>query len=287
MTIANYQYQYGTLVMGEGTSIDVISATGFDTLPAVNQNDVDKERDWGQYEGAYYTTGRELVLNIEISDPTRTDATFRALIESINAATIPSVSTEIPLLFFFPGMAAPRQCNARVISRDIPMDLGYTQYISQTGSIDFWCTDPRIYDSNLQYGTANAPGGGGIWPWTWPVDWVHGDPAGQFTATNSGNFETRGIATLTATSPLSNPGLANLTQGKGVYFAMTMAAGSTLVIDFNQKTVLYNGVNARQYMNNVTSKWWSVSPGVNNLQLTGGADNGAASVSFSFRNAWL
>src|ERR1035438_9753047 len=114
MAVLNpYQVSFGGLTMGDGTAYDIVGLTGFDALPTINLNDVDKLRDWGQYQGSYFSTGRELVLALEISDTS--DAAFRADIDALNAAVVPQSQIELPFAVNLPGWAqASRQANVRV-----------------------------------------------------------------------------------------------------------------------------------------------------------------------------
>jgi hypothetical protein len=288
-----FQLFFNGLTLGDGTNYDVVKIEGIDTPPAVNQTDADRLRDWGQFMGAYYSTGREVTVDLEISAPPgASDATFRAAVEAFNAAMQTLPLTELPLAFSLPGMAqATRFVNARVLARDLVIDYPYMRHLA-TAKVQFWATDPRIYDSALQTATATLPvGNGGLsWPITWPASWGSSSGGGLILATNAGNFETRPV--ITVAGPVDNPTITNGTSGQALTFALTVASGDTLVVDLAAKTVLYFvggtglGGNRRGTMT-PTSQWWALAPGTSTIQYTANTVDVGSTMTLAWRSAWL
>lgn len=290
----SFQLLFNGLTMGDGTNYDVIQVEGLDSIPAVNQTDADKLRDWGQFMGAYYSTGREVIVDLEISAPPgSSDATFRAAVEAFEAAMMTYPLTELPLAFSLPGMQqTTRQINARVLNRKLVIDYPYMRHVA-TATVQFWATDPRMYDSELQTAVASLPAGNGglSWPITWPTSWGSSSGGGTILATNAGNFETRPVITIFG--PVDNPTIANVTSGQSLTFAITVNTGDSLVIDLSAKTVLYYvggtglGGNRIGTMNRSTSQWWVLVPGTSTIQYTANTVSTGSTMTLAWRSAWL
>lgn len=288
-----FNLAFNGLTMGDGTNYDVIQVEGLDSLPAINQNDADRMRDWGQFMGAYFSTGREVIVDLEISVPAgSSDATFRATVDAFEAAMQTYSLRELPLAFSLPGLAQPtRQSNVRVLSRKLVIDYPYMRHLA-TATMLFWATDPRIYDSAVQSQTVSLPDGlGGLsWPITWPTSWGSSSGGGTMRVTNAGSFETRPLITITG--PVDNPTVTNVTSGQSLTFLAHVNAGDTLVIDLQARTVLYYvgstgaGGNRRGTMT-ATSQWWVLAPGTSTLQYTAATVLTGSTMTVAFQSAWL
>lgn len=286
MALAAYQVSFNGLTIGDGTNYDIVGLTGFDALPTINQNDVDRLRDWGQYLGSYFSTGREIVLNIEITDTS--DAAFRTDIDALNAAVVPQSQTELPLAVCLPGWAqASRQSNARVIARDIALDYSYTRHFA-TCAITFWATDPRLYDSTTQTTIITLPlyNAGVAWAAAWPMAWGATGTSGSASVNNAGTFETRPQMVLAG--PVTNPTITNVTTGQSLTFqGLVMGASDTLSIDMYAHTALLNGVtNVRGFLT-AASVWWVLAPGNTTVQYTANSTLTGSTLTINWQSAWL
>ena len=105
---------------------------------------------------------------------------------------------------------------------------------------------------------------------------------GTLDATNSGTIETPYV--IVFTGPLVAPSLEHVVQAKILSFSGTLAAGETLVVDSQSKTVMLNGTASR-YVWLISPNWFKLLPGANGLRFAGGS--GSGSVQISYRNAWL
>jgi hypothetical protein len=289
MALAAYQVSFNGVTMGDGTNVDIVSLTGFDALPTINQSDIDRLRDWGQYSGSYFSTGRELVLSVEISDTTGSDTSFRTTIDAFAAAMQTQPDTELPFAVCLPGWAqASRQANVRVTDRQLVVDYPYTRHFA-TASVTFWATDPRIYDSTSTTVTASQPSltGGTPWPIVWPAPWgsiVTGTAA--VNVVNVGTFETRPVLTLTG--PISNPSITNTGTGQSLTFQGLVLGGSdTLVVDFRAHTAIVNGSSNARGTLTAASAWFLFPPGTTSLVLTGGATTSGTQLSCTYQSAWM
>ena len=95
--------------------------------------------------------------------------------------------------------------------------------------------------------------------------------------------------TLTITGPCSNPTVVNSTIGAGLYFAYTLAAGQTLVVDTDprRRTVKLDGVTNRfDAVSWALSRWWALQPGANVVQIGFSSYSAPAGVTISWKDAW-
>ena len=287
MALNPYQVSYNGLTCGDGTDYDIVQLTGFDSLPTINQSDADKLRDWGQYRGSYYSTGRELVLSVEITSTS--DAAFRADIDAFNLAFQTQPDTELPFAVCLPGWAqASRQSNVRVIDRS-PFDVNYeyTRW-KAVGDVTLWATDPHIYDSTVQTTIITLPlyNSGVAWAAAWPISWGTAATAGSASINNAGNFETRPLMTLAG--PVTNPTITNVTTGQFLTFqGLTMGGGDSLVLDFNAHTAILNGTTNERGLLTATSSWFKLAPGNTTVAFTANTTLTGATLTVNWQSAWL
>lgn len=285
MTLAPFQMSYNGIVIGDGTVYPVTQIVGLDALPDIADTNVNRMRDQGQYIGAFYATRREIVVNLEVIDTS--DAAFRADIEALTAATAPQISTELPLAFVLPGMAqVSRQSMCRVQKRTLDVDFPYVQHYA-TMELDFWASDPRIYDSTVQSVTLNLPTGTGgtSWPAAWPLSWGTASAGGTAAVLNSGNFEMR--PTVTFTGPVDNPSISNDTAGMHLTFALSLLSTDTLTVNLYNKTVLLNGSGNRRGTLTSDSQWWSLAPGSSTVRYSANTVQVGSTATVTWQSAWL
>lgn len=147
--------------------------------------------------------------------------------------------------------------------------------------------DPRKYSTTLKNQTttftSNIVPVGITVPFTVPWSSPPIPPTGSMTVHNAGNFETRPVITITG--PVTGPALINSTQGRQVTWrSLVMGPTDVLVIDTDLKQAILNG--SAVYPADYTSAWWVLNPGDTQIQL-GGSTAGGATISVSWRDAWL
>jgi len=119
------------------------------------------------------------------------------------------------------------------------------------------------------------------------------DTGAEMTGTNSGNWGTAPVITLTG--PLENPVVGNSTTGKSMDFSggagVSLAAGDTLEIDVAAKTATKtSGVTETDVTGNLTttSEWIFIEPGANILTIFDETpDDLTGQMSVSFRSTWI
>lgn len=145
--------------------------------------------------------------------------------------------------------------------------------------------DPRKYSTVLHQVTV-VPGvlpAGLAPPLTPPLTLPAGAPPMEATATNAGSSETGPLVTIYG--PVVAPGVVNLLTGQQVkYSALTLAAGDVLVIDFLNRSATYNGSYRTA---DVASSWSMLLPGVATTYQMLGTPSSGASMTVSWRDAWI
>lgn len=125
--------------------------------------------------------------------------------------------------------------------------------------LTFHREDPRNYSQTLRaaVGAALSTGGGGwTFPATLPVIFA---PAGggDTVVLNSGTIETP--ATLTIHGLVDNPQILQVNTGRLIVLSGTISAGSTLVVDGTEKTVLLDGVTDRADLVDFAATNWDTA----------------------------
>lgn len=154
-------------------------------------------------------------------------------------------------------------------------------------AIPLICPDPRKYGTSLKTATAtfldNTTSLGVTVPFTVPWSSPAQPPQGSVTVTNAGDFETRPVISITG--PVISPTLVSITSGKEVsWTGLTLAAGDTLVVDFDSRQAILDGNALRPA--DFTSAWWVMEPGDTEIQL-GGQTSGGSTITVTWRDAWI
>jgi hypothetical protein len=172
------------------------------------------------------------------------------------------------------------QAFARVTRRAFPVDRAYTAQ-NAPGALQWVATDPRLYSSGAALtatvGLPLAGSGGLVFPLVFPLTFGSGAAIPDMVATNTGTVTT--WPTFTIAGPVTGPVITNVTTGQILAFDPTfvVAAGQTLVVDTDARTVTLVGVNRRDRL--VTAGWFGLAAGVaTHLRFTsaGGYDPAAA-----------
>lgn len=280
-----YQWWFNGVTFGDGTPYDITNVKGLDDLPDVPQPDLKIDRDLGDYMGAYFPKGREIIIACTVHDTS--DATFRADLDNLAGATIPKPTTEQPLAFSLPGIAqTARESFVRSHHRAIPIDVNYVHWQAKV-EMSFYATDPRLYDVGTQSGVVGLPTGTGgtTWPVTWPLSWGTAAAGGTLNCVNAGKATT--FPVLTITGPIDNPTVQNVTTGQFITFAITLGSTDVLTVDMTNRVVQLNGGgNLRGSVTNVPP-WWGLIPGSNTVQFSANTTKTGSQLTVAWASAWV
>lgn len=278
--MVSLQWTYNGLTFGSSTDIDVIRVAGLGG-PAIASNDATRPQVDGLFPGVDLARGR--TISFELEPLAADDAALDALLASIRKATNPRRTGELPLTMQLQGQT-PRRINCRCRRREIPWDLTYL-YRVPTVFLDFFATDPRIYDDTASNGSTaiTVPGTGLAFNATPPFSFGGATSGGQIPVSNAGDFAAPWTATITG--PVTDPRLDLLSTGQRLSLVGTVASGDTLTLDSQARSIILNGTASRYSMLQAGSQWFDLPVGSDTV--TFGATSGTGSLSLTWRSAWM
>lgn len=289
MAVTDWQVEYGSLVLGAGTSYELLPPIeGISDHPDVRVSDQTRLRQHGLLPGDDFLAGRTLTLRVEIT--ASTDAELSTAVAALKAALAPGAA-EAPLILRIPGVAGggTRRIYARPRRLALPVDLEHFFRLA-TATIGLDACDPRIYDetaTTLTTGLA-ASVAGLAWPLIWNLNWGGASTGDSVIATNIGSFSTPWTARIDG--PVTNPSVENVTTGQVLSLSgdggLVLAAGEWVDLDSSTRTVLLGGTASRYSALTSSSSWWDLPPGSTTLRFAG-TTTGSPQLAITFRSAWI
>lgn len=278
---ADGQMQYGSLLMGTGTSYRLAALRGWDDLPPLDLADVPRPSADGAWPGSIYAAERSIETDLTI---VATASTYPAAVAALRAATAPS-GGEQPLVIRMGGQML--QCGVRCTGRVAGVD-GYALGIDRV-ALKWMASDPRRYTVSASVATTAPPtsGSGITWPVTWPIAWPSAGTGGTAYVTNSGDWPTPVV--LTITGPLTTPAVYRQDTGDVLELNTVMAASDVAVIDTLAGTVTMNGSPANSLLADRSAPVTSflMPPGSTGLALRAVVTDPAAQLTASWRSAYM
>jgi hypothetical protein len=262
---AQYSFAFNNIIFGGANSpYQILSVEGLEGLPGIRNQDDNRGFADGMFTGRDFLAGRtiSIIFNTFGSGATSAQTNFN----TIQAKLLPQSTGTTPLYFKLPAQPTSEQyVNARVRGLRTNIDPNYT-YGYITSQVEFFCPDPRYYNSNTQTATftwsANA---GRSYDRTYDLDYGGGTSYKQTTVTNSGWATTYPVIDLKG--PITNPELGNLTQNAQLDFTCTLISSDHLVVDLYNKLVTLNGQPARNLL--TSGEWFDAQPGNNTFTVDG------------------
>ncbi len=144
-------------------------------------------------------------------------------------------------------------------------------------SLDLVADYLLVSQSTTSTNFAIDAGLGAVLPWVLPITLGTSSNSNK-TLTNAGNGDA--YPTITFTGQVTNPSMYNKTIDRTMALSYTVPAGSTVVIDMLNRTVVENGVTNRIDKLTTASSWWALEPGGNDMffATANSADTGTANV---------
>jgi len=278
---ADGQMQYGSLLMGTGTPYRLAALRGWDDLPPLDLADVPRPSADGAWPGSIYSGERTIETDLNIVSDT---STYPAVLAALRAATAPS-GGEQPLVIRMGGQML--QCGVRCTGRVVNTD-GYALGADRV-ALKWTASDPRRYSATASVATTPPPiaGSGFSWPVTWPLSWGSSGSGGTVYVTNSGDWATPVL--LTITGPLTTPAVYRQDTGDVLELAVTLAASDVVIIDTLADTVTLNASPAKNLLTDRSAPVNSflMPPGSAGLALRAAVTNSSASMTAAWRPAYL
>jgi len=246
--------------------------------------------DHGAWASPQYYAARTLTLTVTASAPTQAlrDQARARLQQVVPISDMAVLRYDEPV---------PKQVWVR---RSGKVTEAYPTLTDVTFTIGLVAPDPRKYATvqrSLSIGLLPAGVGGGvIEPFTVPFTLASAPPPGAAVATNGGSFETPPVVLVTG--PISGPSLTNLTTGNTVSWStVNLGEGDVMAVDFLNRQALINpttvsptaGIPSQggtYWPADITSAWWQITPGDNQVQYGGTAGTGSTAT-FYWLDSWV
>lgn len=267
LVVADYQYEYNSLLMGSGTPYTVTGLEGLWDLPAVRVFDLDRIDYHGAIPGEDLLSARSLVA--EITATSSTQATMESQMLAMAQAFMVR-SDDIPLVWQRPGQVK-KMINCRPRRRSFKSDYEMAKGLAD-GVVELYAADPTIY--SLAQKTQN-------------IVLNAGTASGNGAFSNAGFFDSWPKFTLVGAG--SNPRFANAQDSnRQVRIDITMAGGDTLVVDTHplRRTVTLNGVDRYDLVRS-DNQWWKLAAGSNTITFSRTATTGTQTLTVAWYDAWL
>ena len=274
------QIQLGDLRLGQvddaGVHWHCATLDGWEG-PDVRQTLTEREADHGAYAGPVYLAERVVTLAGKAVCPDYA-STYSAIEQVKTAAAL----TDTTLTVY---ETVARQATVRRSGKPLAQRL--TDRVVDW-SIQVTAADPRLYAVGESSTVLSLPlvSGGLVLPLTFPMSIPATVAISDTTLRNEGTIETRPVITIAG--PVSQPQVT-VTGPDGVartlLYSGDIAAGDTLVLDTDARTVLYNGLANRRAL--LTGPWAGLPPGDSGVAFRAGAYSAAATCTITYRSAWM
>ncbi|MFF4417477.1 hypothetical protein ACFYY8_33550 [Streptosporangium sp. NPDC001559] len=283
---APWQLEWGGFLIGTGTPYSIQRISGWEDLPGLDMGAAAKPTRPGSWPGAPRPQSRIVTVELEFR---ATVDRMDEVVAALRAATSRSTTAdEAPLAIRLRGETTVAL--GKVSNRLVLVDHAYSQALAPSATLQWLCSDPRRYElteRSLTITPGTSGSGGLVYPLSYPLTYGTAGSANNGTAANVGNEPTSPV--LTFTGPITTPRLVNTTLGYGLEFAVDVLAGQTLVVDADAGTVLLNGSDRLYTRSNlsVPVEYFELYPGDNNLTLLAASFGTGASLTVTWKSAYL
>ncbi len=284
---ADYQYEYRGLLLGHGTPFVVNETKGLLDQPPIVQYHSKAVSKHGVYYGYEVFDARTIDFTIQTDSDSvgmqypPTGLSLGAIAERMmdqiafaftvpapfaNQLTTPLTVAQIddPLVIKRPGKL-PRQVWCHTTKRQPKANSDIATGLASI-MVEMYAGDPVVYSLNFKTNNTTIPG-------------TH-TTSTQINVRNEGNFPSSRMV-VNITGPGGNTGsqlwsITNLTNGGSLILKMGLIGTDLVSLDFNAKTITFNGTNSYQFRQG-GSAWWALQPGDNIFQVTRNTSDAVAS----------
>jgi hypothetical protein len=248
---------------------------GWDS-PDVRAESQLREADHGAWPSPVYLGERPITLGGSIEAPDL--ATLDGAIDRLRA--LPLMGTVLTVMETVPKQAVVRRSGRILIKYVTDTVASYSVLVT--------AADPRLYATAETVTTLRLPTvtGGLTFPVTLPMTIDATVVAGDTTVVNAGSIDAR--PQLRIAGPVSQP-LISVTGPDGtstsLLYGGDIDAGDWLDLDCDAHTADYNGVASRRSL--ASGTWPVLQPGASNLAFRAGAYSAAATLTVTYRSAWM
>jgi len=295
LDLTDFQYDLGGVLIGAGTTVDVIKVDGLGR-PPVRDNDVDQPSMDGEFAGPDYWAARQIQFDAAIKVPGNPAAchdVLAALQAVTDAAAVRLVGGQgLTLRIKRPGRPV-KQCTVRARK----LDLDDSRIIHGYAPIDLelFAHDPGFYadaESTTEIPLGWLTGGGFAAPIVAPIFVQSGTVAADRPGwvTNQGDADAWPVIRITG--PCANVSIIHVPTGRTLAFpTLNLAAGRWIEIDTRPgyRTVTWdNGGNASTYLS-ASSRidLFSLPPGTSEMRWTAFDSTNTGRLRLTWRDAYI
>lgn len=273
---------------------NVYPITAFDIQYDARGDDEDKAQEHGTWRTPDYIGNAHISIEGDILASDASDYWVKRKAFLSPFAPIPSrgALTTIQALFNFTGFSEQllADCNLDGQMPDIPLTTEL--YGGSHFQVNLKMRDPRFYSSVANQVTINPPSSAGslTFPITFPVQFGGGGTPNAVNCYNAGNTYTYPVVVVSG--PCSNPGVSVARSDGTIDFwgldGVLIPAGSTMVADFKNRTVLLDNQFSLYRYKAESAKWWQLWDGNNTVTFTAvNFDPDQCRLLFQWQNAYF
>lgn len=284
MALTNdYDVEYDGTLLVDGDTRLLVNMRPF-TMPPIRVTDQVRGQQDGLFVGRDLYGGRTIDMVVEVWG--ETESAFRTSYQDLLDAVVLR-RTEKVLKMRLPEWTQDLRSNVKPRRVSGPViDVRFDHYVGVV-NLQFFSTDPRLYDDTEQTDTAGLPTSEEGMEFNATFNLVFGavSASNSITANNAGNYETPWTATITG--PVDNPKIQHVGQNKTIELVGSVGAGETLVVSSPPtSTVLLNGTSSRYSWLQDTEQWFLLDPGDNEIRFLG-SSAGSPTLELAWRSAWV
>jgi hypothetical protein len=293
--LSDWQYDVGGVVIGAGTSVDVIETTGLGR-PPVRDSDVDQPSMDGQFAGPDYWAGRVIQIDAAVKtpgDPAAAQDVVAALQAVTDAADVRLIGGQgMALRIKRPGRPVKRLTvrarrldpeDRQIIHGYMPLDL------------EFLAHDPGFYadeESTTELPLGWLTGGGFAAPVTAPIYVQDGTVAADRPGWVTNNGDADAWPILRVFGPCANVTITHVATGRFLALpTLTVPTGRWVEIDTRPgyRTATWdNGGNASTYISPASRiDLFSLPPGTSEMRWTAFDNTNSARLRVTWRDAYI
>lgn len=256
--------------------------SGWLDTPPPRSTSVERPGRHGLFLGKMRGGGR--TIEVELTLATHDLEALHALQE----ATVLEEDPQEEPLVIWSGTVEPQYVLARLERRAVPTDYQFSMG-HHRARLQWVASDPRRYSVTEQGGSVGVPnvGSGGLeFPLEFPLDFGAGRGGSTLVITNEGSVAVWPVFTMTG--PITGPIITLTNTGQSLVFdpTWTIAAGETVVVDTDARSVLLSGVPRDDRLHR--RDWFPLAKGVNTIQFdTTGSYDPAAALSVAWRHGYM